>query len=595
MSGRRPRSAVGRAGGALTATAVALAVSALFPSAALAVDLFPVDDWLGSGIKGLGEVALGPLKVGAESIARLLVTIVGALADLLVPKSLIRAGLDGIRWLVALPPVGTAVDESGAAAGVRMPHLHELREVLTWIGVTLLPLGLIVSAARAYLAPGVDGESPSDLLARVLAAAVGLLIYDWAWGVLVRLVKLITDGLLGLPWVADGIERMLETLLIGGASGAAVAAEFVVPLMVLFAGGTLLGLVLVHVGLMVATSLVYVLGGLILGLSVTSFGRRLLAAWLLAVTAVVVLPVLWSVVFVTGAALMLDAQPAAGQGFAGFIAQLFNVVAAGGTFFVAIKLSLAVFRNATGAITGVTAASPATSGVRATGAAGAGRSSALAANATPAGLARFSAQMRGRATALVGTGAHAAISPVAHPVRTLGTAARAAVHPIQTTQAAAGNLRAALGRGPAVASASGAGGSARAAPAEAKGTSRPAATAPSSDTDGAPQGQPARGDAAAARAARDGSAARLGESSPVSATRSAASRVAPTARSIAANPAGTPPAPPPRGSADAVPQRSKALPTADGLGAAAGVGRARWWPLARIKPRQDGKQTGDRR
>ena len=204
-----------------------------------------------------------------------------------------------------------------------------------------------------------DGESPSDLLARVLAAAVGLVLYDWAWGVLVRLVKLVTDGLLGLPWVADGIERMLETLLIGGAGGAAVAAEFVIPLMVLFAGGTLLGLVLVHVGLMVATSLVYVLGGLVLGLSVTSFGRRLLAAWLLAATAVVVLPVLWAVVFVTGSALMLDAQPAAGGGgFGGFVAQLFNVAAAAGTFFVAIKLALAVFRNATGAITGITSAGP---------------------------------------------------------------------------------------------------------------------------------------------------------------------------------------------------------------------------------------------
>ena len=84
---------------------------------------------------------LGPLKLGAEEIARLLATIVGALADLLVPKSLVRAGLDGIRWLVQLPPVGTPVGRSTGGRRVRMPHLVELREVLTWIGVTLLPLG----------------------------------------------------------------------------------------------------------------------------------------------------------------------------------------------------------------------------------------------------------------------------------------------------------------------------------------------------------------------------------------------------------------------------------------------------------------------
>ena len=114
-------------------------------------------------------MVLGPLKVGAESIARLLVTIVGALADLLVPKSLVRSGVDGIRWLVSLPPVGTEVDPAGMAVGVRMPHLHELREVLTWIGVTLLPLGLIVSAARAYLlAPTTDvAPDRARLAARV--------------------------------------------------------------------------------------------------------------------------------------------------------------------------------------------------------------------------------------------------------------------------------------------------------------------------------------------------------------------------------------------------------------------------------------------
>ena len=141
----------------------------------------------------------------------------------------------------------------------------------------------------------------------------GLLVYDWAWGALVRLSRLLTDALLGLPWVADGVERMFETLLIGGAAGTAVAAEFVIPLLVLFAGGALLALLLMHVGPGVVTSLVYVLGGLALGASVMPFGRRLLAAWLVAVGAVVVLPLLWSVVFVTGAALMLDAEPAGGS------------------------------------------------------------------------------------------------------------------------------------------------------------------------------------------------------------------------------------------------------------------------------------------
>jgi hypothetical protein len=298
-------------------TIALLLVGVAAPASAFAADLFPVDDWLGSGMKKAGEVVLGPLKLGAEEIARLIATIVGALADLLVPKSLVRAGVDGIRWLVQLPPVGTQVGPSGAVVGVRMPHLAELRGVLSWIAVTLLPLGVIVQAARAFLLPTVDSDSPGEVLQRALVAGFALLIYDWAWGVVTQLTRLLTDALLGLPWVADGVERMLETLVIGGAAGKAVAAEFVVPLLVLAAGGALLALLLLRVGLEVATALVYVLGGLVLAGSVTAIGRRLLAGWLLATMAVVVLPVLWAVVFVTGAALMLD------EGSAGVVVFVF--------------------------------------------------------------------------------------------------------------------------------------------------------------------------------------------------------------------------------------------------------------------------------
>src|SRR5215212_1092370 len=104
-----------------------LAARAVVPAPAQAVDLFPVDDWLGEGIKRAGDVVLGPLKLGAEEIARLLATIVGALADLLIPNSFVRAGLDGVRWLVQLPPLGETVGAGGVGGQVRMPHLAQLR------------------------------------------------------------------------------------------------------------------------------------------------------------------------------------------------------------------------------------------------------------------------------------------------------------------------------------------------------------------------------------------------------------------------------------------------------------------------------------
>ena len=112
------------------------------------------------------------------------------------------------------------------------------------------------------------------------------------------------------------------------------------------------------------TCLVYVLGGLALGVSVTGFGRRLLAAWLVSAGAVALLPVLWAVVFVTGAALMLDTSTVGGPGFAGFVAQLYNVAAALAVFAVAIKLARALLGQAGGAIHRLAHAPPRRAGGR---------------------------------------------------------------------------------------------------------------------------------------------------------------------------------------------------------------------------------------
>lgn len=428
----RPR-AFARAALALALTL--LVGRAIWPAPANAADLFPVDDWLGSGIKKAGDVALGPLKLGVKEIAGLLAAIVGALADLLIPKSLVNAGLDGIKWLVQLPPVGADATPQPGAPDVRMPHLQALRDTMTWIGITVLPLGIVISAGRAFLVPTADGDSPADILVRAVSAGVALLLYDWAWGVVTELSRLLTGGVLGLPWVADGTERMLQTLVIGGASGSAVAAEFVVPLMIMIAGTVLLGLLLVRVGLEVATALLYVLGGLVFGLSVTAIGRRLLTAWLVAATAIVALPLLWSTVFAVGAALMLDAGDTSGKGgLASFVAQLYNVAAALAVFWIAIKLALGVFRHASGAITGI-ASTPVSGGGTRGGAARRSpmRAAALAQQATPAGLARFSQSLR--------TGAS---FPIRHPVRTAQAGSSSVRHPIQATQQAASGLATAL-------------------------------------------------------------------------------------------------------------------------------------------------------
>ena len=62
---------------------------------ALAIDLFPVDDWVGDGLKKAKDVVFGGISLGADAIAHLLVTVLATLVDLLIPQSFVDAGLGG--------------------------------------------------------------------------------------------------------------------------------------------------------------------------------------------------------------------------------------------------------------------------------------------------------------------------------------------------------------------------------------------------------------------------------------------------------------------------------------------------------------------
>jgi hypothetical protein len=215
-----------------------------------------------------------------------------------------------------------------------------------------------------------------------------------------------------------------------------VAAEFVIPLLIALAGGALLALLMLRVALEIGAALLYVIGGLLLGLSPTEFGRRLLTAWLIAATAMLLLPLLWTIVFVCGAAIMLDAPAAANSGGLGeFVAQLYNVAAALATFGIAIKLAQGVMRRAHSGI-GALGATNLTGG---TGRGPAAPTPAVGAK-TQQSLAAFSQTIRGHATAAGRVGAF----PARHPIRAAQAVSYPVRRPVQATREAAGGLRDAL-------------------------------------------------------------------------------------------------------------------------------------------------------
>ena len=398
----RRRAVVAVARVVAVALAVGFAGLLLAPAPASAADLFPVDDWIGDGARKLKDVTFGAVSFGVEEIGGLIVNLIAALVDLLVPDSLVRQGMKAVRWLVSVPVFGD-VPRSGGRVDLSFPHLGQLREALTWIGVTLLPLAIIVTVARGWFDPRLDADPPEQILLRIVGAGVLLALYDTVWYALTRLTGLITGAILSLPWVEQGTEQMLEFLLIGGGAGTAVASEFIVPLLMLFAAIAFLGVLLLKIGLTVLAAVLYASGGLVVGLSPSSIGRRLLTAWAIALASIAVIPVLWAIIFATASALTLDAaspSDAARAGAPRLISQLFLGAAALAAFWMALSVGKAALGSARSAISTLSGPGGGGSGgVRApTAVAGAGGARAPAA----ASLQTFARNVRKPAIAVAG-------------------------------------------------------------------------------------------------------------------------------------------------------------------------------------------------
>ena len=375
---------------ALAPVALAVAIGGLLlvPAPVLAApDLFPVDDWLGAGAKKLKDVTFGAVSFGVEEIGGLIVNLIAALVDLLVPESLVKQGMKAVRWLVSVPVFGD-VPARGGQIDPSFPHLGQLRDALTWIGITLLPLAIIVTVARGWFDPRLDGDPPEQILLRIVGAGVLLALYDTVWYAVTKLTGLITGAILSLPWVAKGTERMLEFLLIGGGAGTAVASEFIVPLLMLFAAIAFLGVLLLKIGLTVLAAVLYASGGLVVGLSPSAIGRKLLTAWAIALGSIAVIPILWAIIFAAASALTLDAaspSDAARSGAPKLISQLFLGAAALAAFWMALSVGKAALGSARSAI----------SSLSGSGGGGAGGKLSSVAPSAAAGRVRAPAALQG--------------------------------------------------------------------------------------------------------------------------------------------------------------------------------------------------------
>ena len=247
----------------------------------------------------------------------------GALAGALVPSWLKHGTIATIQQLVALPDPAS------------WSHVGALQSEMTYLGAMLAPVTLTVGALR-YWAMGLTGSAhPVSAVTRCAGATAALVGYRWAVEQVVAGTNTLTHGVLALPSVGGGLQRIIGVLfggaLLSGAGG--VFGAFLVIVGVVFAAGLFAAQVL----LTVALALLIVVGPPLIALAAIPELAHLARIWRDALLAVALIPLGWTVLFATAGALCLDATSFTGGagGLPGHVAAAFAGLI---TFYLAVRL-----------------------------------------------------------------------------------------------------------------------------------------------------------------------------------------------------------------------------------------------------------------
>jgi hypothetical protein len=251
----------------------------------------------------------------------------GALAGALVPSWLKHGTVATIQHLVALPDPA------------RWSHVSALQGDMTYLAQMLLPVTLAVGAVRYWLVGLTGAAHPASALVRCAGATGVLVAYRWIVEEAVAATNTLTHGILGLPAVGDGLQRIIGVLfggaLLSGAGG--VFGAFLVIVGVVFAAGLFAAQVL----LTVLLAVLIVAGPPLIAISAIPELSHLARNWAHALIGVALVPLGWTVLFATAGALCLDATSftGAGGGLPGHVAAAFAGLI---TFVIAARLPLMV-------------------------------------------------------------------------------------------------------------------------------------------------------------------------------------------------------------------------------------------------------------
>ena len=259
---------------------------------------------IGDIFGSIGHAVLGAFSWTIGLASRFILTTIGALVRMLIPRSWANEGIRIMDWIVAVPNyAGTVTTPSGRTV-YGFGGINALRDLFTWIGVGLLPLTLLYGTTRAMI--GERGHVAVPLV-RVLGIAAVLVSYPYWWTQAAAMTDTVTHLVLGLPRVADGLHQLMLYAVDGVALGGWQLVDLALMALVAI---ELLSLIFLKVVIILLGALLYASGPVTIGLVATESGAALARAWASAVAMLIALPIVWATLFAVGALLVGDAGTA---------------------------------------------------------------------------------------------------------------------------------------------------------------------------------------------------------------------------------------------------------------------------------------------
>jgi hypothetical protein len=292
----------------------------------------------GSVFHAIGSAVLGAFSWTIGLASKFLLTTVAAIVRMLIPHSWVHKGLQIMQWIVAVPNYAGQVAAPGGGHTYGFAGINALRDLFMWFGIALAPLSLVYATSRAMIG---EGDPVAIPVLRIIATGAVIVAYPYWWGQIAALTDQVTNAILTVPQVSDGLYKLMSYAV----DGVALGGWQLIDLGLMGAIGLeLLGLIFLKIVLILLGALMYATGPVMIGLVPTRAGSALARAWASAVVTLFGVGLAWATVFAVGALLINDSSTAGpligGQSAFGSLAGgLLLAVAGVATLWICLKVT----------------------------------------------------------------------------------------------------------------------------------------------------------------------------------------------------------------------------------------------------------------